>query len=246
MTLNFFLIAFLGGAVSITSPCTLPLLPPFIAYIAAAMAKDSQQKRDRAYLRTVLRASLFMVGVLFIFGASANPTWSVSLFIRDYKNILVIIAGIFILGLGLTLIKKQDERSSTPRKGDLLWALPAGFAFGLISIACCLGRVISAILMTDSSANRNALIFVFVAGLGVVFLAAGTITYGLQKLLARSPNSWRIIRLVAGIIMIIVGLLVISGLWTEYIFDLQRYSASAKTLPIRLEESLLEAFGAAN
>ncbi len=187
-----------------------------------------------------------MVGVLFIFATSANPTSSISLFVRDYKNILVIISGIFILGLGLMLIKKKDETSSTPGKSDLWLALPAGLAFGLISIACCLGRVISAILMTDSSANRNALIFVFVAGLGVVFLTAGAITYGLIKLLARSPNSWRIIRLVAGIIMIIVGLLVISGLWTEWIFDLQRYAAATKTLPIRLEEGLLEFFGAAN
>ena len=69
----FVLIAFLGGAVSITSPCTLPLLPPFIAFMVASSATENRLAFESPTLRVAARATLFMTGVLFIFWASA-PT----------------------------------------------------------------------------------------------------------------------------------------------------------------------------
>ncbi len=238
----FVLIAFLGGAVSITSPCTLPLLPPFIAFMVASSATENRLAFESPTLRVAARATLFMTGVLFIFWASANPEGLIGAALLDYKGALTLGVGIFILGLGIRFTIVSDPGTKRSRRERLILALPAGLAFGLISFACCLGRIISAVLMTDSSVNRNILLLFYFGGLGLIFLIAALVADKLQSRQTNSKETRGRLRRIMGGLLIFVGVLVISGAWTEMMFELQRYAVTTQTLPVRLEQGLLEAF----
>ena len=253
MFVQFALAAVLGGAASIISPCTFPILPPFLAFMAGMTALETRRGPGGAAAneegrnvmnRGLARSVLFALGVLAIYSTTANPEWVISGPMWEYKELLVRIAGVFILGLGGWLWWKNN---STPGgSGGMLLALPAGLAFGQITLACCLGRVISAIQMTQAGAGRNVLLLFFMLGLGFVIVAAGQAGHWVQSKLSRTEEADARVTRIAAIVLIVVGLLVISGLWIEWLYDLQRYSAATKSVSIQLEEAILEAFNVAN
>lgn len=194
--------------------------------------------------RTILRAALFLVGVLAVFATTANPGWAISAFTWSHKETLIRVSGAVILALGFIAWRGHEGVFGRGVPG-LLLSLPAGLAFGNIAIACCLGRVVSAIQMTEASAGRNTLLLIFMGGLGTFLIIIGFLSVYILR--ARVPaDSWSRYSGYGGILMMIVGILVITGSWMEWMYDLQRYAASSKTFSIRLEEFILETFRVAN
>ncbi len=249
MFVQFALAAFLGGAASIISPCTFPILPPFLAFMAGMTALEKRlgpggAESSNTTNRALARSALFILGVLAIYSTTANPEWAVSGPMWQYKELLIRVAGVFILGLGGWLWWKN--KSPAGGSSGLLLALPAGLAFGQITLACCLGRVISAIQMTQAGVGRNLLLLFFMLGLGFVMVAVAQAGRWVQGRLSRTDESAARVVRAAAVILMIVGVLVLSGLWMEWIFDLQRYAAANKTFSIQLEEAILEAFNIAN
>ena len=245
MTLSLLLVAFLGGAASILSPCTLPLLPPFVAFIIASGLHDRRAGSSGLLAMSLVRSIIFMAGVTVVFTLSANPATALGSLVYQNKDLLLRISGMGILAFGVVLWRRQEAK--TARRPalyiELSSTLAVGVAFGFVALPCCLGRIVSGIFMTDSSVDRNMLVLLYMAGLGTIFVVAGMLAHAAQRFVIRSDLRTRQAVLAAAILLMLIGLLVISGQWGQYIFQLQKYAVTTKTFPIRLEEWLLQRFG---
>src|SRR6185437_6284033 len=174
--------ALIAGLVSFLSPCVLPLVPPYLVYLAGTSLERMADGEPvpRARHETVFAAALFVLGFSTVFvslGASASVVGSL---IRAYSGPLAIIAGIaiIIMGLhflGLTRIAllMREKRVEVSKPVGLWGAYVMGLAFAF-GWTPCIGPILAAILAVAASqqtvARGAGLLAVYSLGLGIPFL----------------------------------------------------------------------------
>src|SRR5215510_1862402 len=173
--------ALIAGLVSFLSPCVLPLVPPYLVYLAGnsleRLAEDEpppQVRRD-----TVIAALLFVAGFSTVFVALGASASAVGALVRYYSNELGIVAGI-AMGLhflGITPIRflYRQARMEMPKPIGLWGAYVMGLAFA-IGWTPCIGPILAAILAVAASSatvgKGAGLLAVYSLGLGVPFVIA--------------------------------------------------------------------------
>jgi len=188
--------AFLGGLLSFVSPCVLPLVPPYLCYIAGVSVEELGQHEPKSKLRRdiVLAALSFVLGFSTVFvalGATASvfgravaqiSALQVQLFGLDV-SLVALIAGVVIAGMGLHflgvlrvpfLLREARVHVAEKPPGYLGgYVLGLAFAFGWTP---CIGPILAAILALagskDTVGSGAFLLFVYSLGLGVPFLLA--------------------------------------------------------------------------
>src|SRR5256885_1796764 len=185
-------IAFAAGAISITSPCCLPLLPGYLGYLSGMSSADDDQRRRR----TLAAALLFVAGFSIVFialGATASELGSLLL---SYRVQLYQVAGVFILLMGLALLlegrvgwlSRGGDWSRTWGQGQLWAALPLGASFA-ITWTPCIGPVLGAIVtLAGTTADLGkgvALLAVYSLGLAVPFLLLSLSVPSFRRLTSR-------------------------------------------------------------
>ncbi|MHB0777564.1 cytochrome c biogenesis CcdA family protein [Halomonas sp. WWR20] len=218
------LTAFLAGLISFVSPCVLPLVPGYLSFVAGRSLGQMQEASRRERLRVMTQSMWFVLGfstIFLILGASATAIGRLLLTYRQEANLIgggiIILFGGFMTGM-LPLHWMQREwrflGKLTNNGGGLgaAYLLGVSFAFGWTP---CIGPILGAIL-TVSASTANvpsglALLAVYSLGLGIPFLlTAISLDRFLQhqKLLRR----WgRPMHIMAGLIMVGMGVLMISG-----------------------------------
>ncbi|MFT4148303.1 MAG: cytochrome c biogenesis protein CcdA [Micrococcaceae bacterium] len=222
-------IAFIAGIISFLSPCVLPLVPGYLAYVTGLSGTKVEQQSKKVLL---LGVSLFVLGFSVIFVAYGVLAGSLSHWILQYKDIITRVLGFLVIMMGIVFLggfkSLQQEKKLHPAIPTGLAGAPLlGIVFGL-GWAPCMGPTLSAVLslaMTNTSphaATQGAVLaFIYCLGLGVPFLlVAAGIQHGLRtvKFLSSKMN---VIVKIGGIMLIILGLLLITGLWTQWTNDLQ-------------------------
>jgi cytochrome c-type biogenesis protein len=230
-----FALAFVAGIISFTSPCCLPLMPGYVSYVSgiASDASTSGQGSVALRSRTMLAALLFVMGFAITFtlmGAAASELGGLIL-----RNRLVLgrIAGVFVIVMGLATIgllhipflhreRRFDLARIRPGPGG---ALPLGMAFA-IGWTPCIGPVLAGILTaaaTVGGALRGAaLLFVYSLGLGVPFLL---LAFGVAKtgrLFGWLRRRGRAIEVLGGSVLVLMGVLMITGRWVQLFAPLLR------------------------
>lgn len=221
--------AFAAGAVSFLSPCVLPLVPAYVSYVAGqSIAPDAleQSRTIRERLHILWLSSCFVLGFTTIFvalGAGAN---ALSLLLASYRyelNILsgalVIVFGVFIMGIWRPALLERDTRLQVSRPGGgpiSAYLLGIAFAFGWTP---CIGPVLGAILaMAASSSNSSsglALLAVYSLGLGVPFILSALFLDSFLQRIGGFRRTGRIFQMVAGAVMILMGIAMITGHMTD-------------------------------
>src|SRR5260221_834741 len=219
--------ALLAGLVSFLSPCVLPLVPPYLVYLAGSSLERlaDAEPEPRVRRETVMAAMLFVCGFSTVFvalGASASVIGAV---IRAYSAELSIIAGIAIIVMGLhflgvfrigALLREKRMEMAKPVGLWGAYAMGLAFAFGWTP---CIGPILAAILsiaaVEATVAKGAALLAVYSAGLGIPFLIAAFTVKQFSTLFSRMKRHLASVERAMGVLMIITGIGFLTGTVTN-------------------------------
>lgn len=219
--------AFLAGLVSFMSPCVLPLVPGYLAYVGGRSVEELRDMRfSRARLETLALSAAFVFGfslVFVAFGASATLIGQLLLGYRAQADIVagavVALFGLHLAGVLRVSFLSREWRLAGDRVRPLgLGAvlLGAAFAFGWTP---CIGPILGSILTLGATragvGDGVLLLSVYSLGLAVPFLLVGTFTGGFMKRLETLRRIGRPLQAVAGLILAGVGLAMAAGILTR-------------------------------
>jgi cytochrome c-type biogenesis protein len=243
MTPNVTLLAaLLAGLVSFLSPCVLPLVPPYLVYLAGtSLERFADEDRKRGAARdTVLAAFLFVCGFSTVFVALGASASVVGALIRAYSAELAIIAGIVIIVMGLhflgvlriDLLLRQKRMEMVKPVG--LWGayvMGLAFAFGWTP---CIGPILAAILAVAASeqtvAKGAGLLAVYSLGLGIPFMLAAFAIEPFAAFLTRFRRHLAMVERVMGGLLVLTGIAFLTGFVSQASFWLLELFPSLGTI----------------
>lgn len=216
-------LALLAGLASFLSPCVLPLVPGYLGYIGG-FAEAGKQGRGRL----IAGVALFIAGFTLVFVLLGVLFGTAGLLLRPWMDLVTRIAGVLIIVMGLVFIGVFGlmQRTVKPRfkaATGLVGAPILGIVFAL-GWTPCVGPTLVAlysIVLDQGDPARGALLAVcYSLGIGVPFIL---IALGLGW--AASTVKWikrhiRAINIAGGILLILIGLLMVSGLWQAMMSNL--------------------------
>src|SRR6266516_272457 len=221
------LAALLAGLVSFLSPCVLPLVPPYLVYLAGTSLERLAEAEPPPRVRrdTVIAAVLFVLGFSTVFvtlGASAS---AIGALMRFYSNELAIIAGVIIILLGLDVLGvapiaflQGRARLHVAMPVGLWGAYVMGLAFAL-GWTPCIGPILAAILAIAASqatvAKGAGLLAVYSLGLGLPFIVAALAVEPFAAFLARFRAHLAHMERVMGSLLVLTGVAFLTGLFTQ-------------------------------
>ncbi len=214
--------AFGAGVLSFLSPCVLPLVPSYIAFLTGMTIEDIAGRRRFA----VLHALCFVLGFTLIFlalGAGASALGSAFKYykpmIARVGGVLIILFGLWTLGVLRLDFLQREQRVQLDRKPvGFLGSVLVGMAFAAGWVPC-LGPILGTILglaATQADFSRGMLLLAaYSAGLAVPFLAAAFALEGFLAWFQRFRRHLNTVKIVSGVMLVLVGVLMASGEFTR-------------------------------
>jgi cytochrome c-type biogenesis protein len=243
-------VAALVGLISFASPCVLPLVPGYLSYVAGLVGTGAATEMAEATgsggtatavrsevsprARMVLGAVLFVLGFSVVFVAFATAFGGLGRLVLEYSRVVDVVFGLITVLVGLAflgkvpLLQRTKKLSVRPAAG-LAGAPLLGVVFGL-GWTPCLGPTLAAVYslaLSEGTTTRGAVLGVaYCLGLGVPFVlvALGARwAMGATGFLRRHAGT---VTRVGGVVLVLVGLLLLTGAWTELMQWLRSWLAS--------------------
>lgn len=230
-------VALLAGLVSFLSPCVLPLVPGYLGYVTGMTGVDLERQRRG---RMLLGVFLFVLGFTVVFVVLGAALGSVGAWLSlnagwmtQVLGVLVILLGVVFLG-GFSVLQREARVPVQVPAG--LWGAPMlGLTFGLGWVPC-IGPTLAAVQALSYSGGPSAakgalLTFVYCLGLGLPFLA---IALGFRRgmgAMAVFRKHRLAIQRTGGGLLIVLGVLMVTGIWNVLVAQLQGWVSTAR-LPI--------------
>ena len=240
-TLTLPILAVVAGVLSFSSPCCLPLLPGYLSYVSALPVSELGERQARG---VTLRAALLFVGgfttVFTVLGVAAQVAGAAFL---SSRGPIVRVFGVLIIALGLSTIgvlrlpfvqrERRLDLARVPR--GTAWAFPMGMAFAA-GWAPCIGPVLATILATASVSGTplwgGFLLVLYSAGLGVPFVLLALGFGRANRSLDWLRRHGRAIEVAGGSLLVVIGLLFVTGRWQGLFLPLQRWFAELGWPPV--------------
>jgi cytochrome c-type biogenesis protein len=233
-------VVFLAGVLSFLSPCVLPLVPPYLTYLAGQTAEEVEADGEGVARQDLLLAALlFVLGFATIFvglGATAsvfgqalrtNLSW-----LSDAAGLVIILMGLHFLGVFKIGLLYREKRFHLEKPLGIWggYVMGLAFAFGWTP---CIGPVLAAVLAVaghEETVGRGAaLLAVYSAGLGVPFVLAAVALEGFTKIAVHFKRAMPWVERVTGLALVLTGLAFVTGGMADFSFWLiETFPALAK------------------
>ncbi|TBN41092.1 cytochrome c biogenesis protein CcdA [Paracoccus subflavus] len=217
------LIALLAGILSFLSPCVLPIVPPYLAYMTG-VGVNGLQARERS---AVLPALFFVLGLSTVFLVMGFAASALGRTFLQYQGILSQIAGGFVIVMGLHFLRviripfldHEARIDAGAQDGGAFGAYLLGLAFAFGWTPCIgpqLGMILSLAATGGEMTRGTALLAVYAFGLGIPFLLAAIFINRAIGLMNRVKPWLHIIERVMGVLLVIVGVMLITGAFSAF------------------------------
>ena len=233
-------VALFAGIISFLSPCVLPIVPPYLAYMSGMNMNemtDGKSGRNRA----TIAALFFVLGLSTVFlilgfAASAFGAFFLTnqILFSQISGVVIIIFGLHFLSVFRIPFLDREARMETGDQGGSsfgAYVLGLAFAFGWTP---CIGPQLGAILSlaaTEASVTRGTVLLgVYAAGLGVPFLVAAMFISRAMGVMNHIKKHMTLIEKISGVLLLLVGIAMLFGLFTRFSFWLLETFPALATL----------------
>ncbi|MEU4016858.1 cytochrome c biogenesis protein CcdA [Microbacterium sp. NPDC028030] len=228
-------VAMLAGLVSFLSPCVLPLVPGYLGFLGGAVAPRQttvadgdasttvQSTATTTRGRLVLGVLLFILGFTIVFILYTVLGGTVGVFLLQWGDLITRILGVVIIAMGLVFLglfgfAQKELRFHVDSKAGIIGAPLLGVALG-IGWAPCMGPTLAAILALSFNAGdpvrAGFLGLAYSLGLGIPFLLVALGFGWATKAIGFLRRHIRVVNIVGGVMLILLGVLMVTGLWTD-------------------------------
>jgi cytochrome c-type biogenesis protein len=239
-------VALLAGAISFASPCVVPLVPGYLAYLAALVGSDApavspDEERKKGRFAVVGAAGLFVLGFTVVFVAGLGTlVWLADTLLLN-QELLQRIGGVLTIAMALVFLgwipglQREFRSHRVPRGG--LWGAPLlGAVFGL-GWTPCIGPTLSGVTAMATATGGDAvrgyvLVLVYCLGLGLPFLLIAVGARWAVRATDWLRRNGRRVQIFGGALLMVVGILLVTGLWTELVGWMRAAFISDVRLPL--------------
>ncbi len=216
-------ISFSAGLVSFVSPCVLPLVPSYLSFVTGMSLEDLQTGVDRR--NTMVHATLFVLGfsaVFIVMGATAS---FLGQFVKQNESLIARVGGAIIVVFGLHLmglfrlapLLRERRIHLQDKPAGHIGTLAVGMAFGA-GWTPCLGPVLGGILtfagISENLGGGVGMLTAYSSGLAVPFLVSAITIERFLAAFQRFRRFLPAIQFTSGLVMVVLGLLLITGWFT--------------------------------
>lgn len=209
-----YFISFLEGIITFISPCLLPMLPIYISYFAGGGQRSTR--------KTLTCAGGFVIGFTLLFVAMGALAGTVGSFLKSHQTAVNIISGLIVIFFGLNFLGvfkfnlfHGSKRSVDTKNLGFFSSLLFGVIFS-IGWTPCVGAFLGSALMLASQQGHvlagMLMLLCYSLGLGVPFLLSAVLIDKLKSTFDWIKRHYRLINLVCGSLLVLIGLLMATGL----------------------------------
>ena len=216
-----YLISFLEGIVTFISPCLLPMLPVYLSYFAG-------QNNDGRKKATLINAGGFVLGFTLVFVLLGAFAAAAGGFLREYGTLVNIVSGGVVILFGLNFmgliripyVNSNHQWNVKEIKVGFLHSVSFGLIFA-VGWTPCVGAFLGSALMLAASSGESLkgilMLLSFSLGLGVPFLVSAILIERLKSTFEYIKKHYRVINLISGGLLVVVGILMATGLMGYYL-----------------------------
>lgn len=209
-----YVISFLEGVVTFISPCLLPMLPIYISYFAGG--------GERSVKKTLSGALGFVTGFTIVFVALGALAGTLGGLLKEYQTAVNIVSGLIVIFFGLNflgvfklnLFKGSNHKVNTKNMG-FFSAMLFGIIFS-VSWTPCVGAFLGSALMLASQQGHVGegvvMLLIYSLGLGIPFVLSAVLIDYLKSAFNWIKKRYKVINIVCGVLLILVGVLMATGL----------------------------------
>jgi len=208
-----YVISFLEGIITFISPCLLPMLPIYISYFAGG--------GERSTRKTLSGALGFVTGFTVIFVLMGALAGTLGSLLREYQTAVNIVSGLVVIFFGLNFLGvfkfelfRGSRKSVDTNNMGFFSALLFGVIFSL-GWTPCVGAFLGSALMLASQQGHvlegMLMLLTYSLGLGIPFILSAVLIDYLKSAFNWIKKNYRIINLISGILLILIGLLMATG-----------------------------------
>lgn len=222
------MVSLLAGFLSFLSPCVLPIVPPYLAYMSGISMRDLTEGRSGPS-RATLPALFFVMGLSTVFlflGFTASTLGQIFLAYRDtfaqIAGAVVIVMGLHFLGVfRIGFLMREARIDAGNRGGSAFGAYVLGLAFAFGWTPCIgpiLGMIITLAAAEESVMRGTSLLAAYAIGLGLPFLLAAVFISRSMTLMNRIKPWLGVIEKAMGVLLIVVGVALVTGAMASFSF----------------------------